>query len=215
MSSGKKKVDISTFSPITEYFLAIVMIPRENATEQKVEANTQKNLTVNFQKSGALLAPQQLAADGKTLLKYVETSVADKCKAGVGWSLHVFKPKESLPSNESLRNDGASECVQVIHLDPKKSLFRIGRHPEINHILTAHASCSAQHAIVQFCLKKSDHTAIATATPYLMDLESTHGTFLNDKCIPPARLIQLFPNDILRFGHSTREYVLLHESLLD
>lgn len=47
--------------------------------------------------------------------------------------------------------------------------------------------------------------------PYLIDLESTHGTFLNGKRIEPGRFVQLLPKDIIKLGASTREYVFLVE----
>ena len=91
---------------------------------------------VNFKKSGALLPPQQFAGtDGKTILKYVESATPDRFPAGSGWSLHVFKE---------------DQAVEVIHLDPNQSCFRIGRLSDVNPIVTAHASCSAQHAVLQF-----------------------------------------------------------------
>ncbi len=45
--------------------------------------------------------------------------------------------------------------------------------------------------------------------PYVLDLESTNGTFLNGKRIEPARYIELREKDVLRFGESSREYVLM------
>ena len=47
--------------------------------------------------------------------------------------------------------------------------------------------------------------------PYLMDLESTNKTWLNGKAIEPSRYIEMLEKDVLRFGESTREYVLLSE----
>jgi smad nuclear-interacting protein 1 len=42
-----------------------------------------------------------------------------------------------------------------------------------------------------------------------MDLESTNGSFINGVRIDPARYYQLKKGDVLKFGASTREYVLL------
>lgn len=49
--------------------------------------------------------------------------------------------------------------------------------------------------------------------PYMMDLESTNFSFLNGKPIEPARYIELRPQDVLRFGQSKREYVLLFDEM--
>jgi smad nuclear-interacting protein 1 len=48
--------------------------------------------------------------------------------------------------------------------------------------------------------------------PYLMDLGSTHKTFLNGKEIEDARYYELREKDSIRFAGSTREYVLLHDA---
>lgn len=45
--------------------------------------------------------------------------------------------------------------------------------------------------------------------PYIMDLESTNGTFLNGERIAAAKYIELRALDVLRFGTSSREYVLM------
>lgn len=47
--------------------------------------------------------------------------------------------------------------------------------------------------------------------PYLIDLKSTHGTFLNHKKIDDSRYIELMEKDVVRFGASTREYVLMKD----
>lgn len=48
-----------------------------------------------------------------------------------------------------------------------------------------------------------------TSKPYLMDLESTNGTILNGEKIEPARYYELRTKDIINFGHSTRDYILM------
>jgi smad nuclear-interacting protein 1 len=47
--------------------------------------------------------------------------------------------------------------------------------------------------------------------PYVIDLESTNGTALNGERVAPARYVELRSGDNLRFGQSTREYVLVAE----
>ncbi|KAJ2397174.1 Smad nuclear-interacting protein 1 [Coemansia sp. RSA 2603] len=47
--------------------------------------------------------------------------------------------------------------------------------------------------------------------PYLIDLNSTNGSFLNGERQPPQRFIELRSEDVIRFGFSTREYVILRE----
>ena len=54
-------------------------------------------------------------------------------------------------------------------------------------------------------------TFLPPRRPYLIDLESTNGTFINDFRIPSARYVELKLGDIVKFGSSTREYVLMNE----
>ncbi len=94
----------------------------------------------------------------------------------------------------------------------------------------AHPSCSKQHAVIQFRMKeemdddantiypvmcararvlhcsRSDDRA---CSPYVMDIGSTNGTFLNGTKLEPKRYVEMRHKDVLKFGFSTREYVLL------
>ena len=48
-----------------------------------------------------------------------------------------------------------------------------------------------------------------------MDLGSTNGTFINEDRIESHRYYELFERDNIKFGNSSREYVLLHENSTD
>ncbi len=45
--------------------------------------------------------------------------------------------------------------------------------------------------------------------PYLIDLDSANGTMVNGDRIPGSRYIELKDKDMIQFGLSTREYVLM------
>lgn len=45
--------------------------------------------------------------------------------------------------------------------------------------------------------------------PYLIDLESANGTLLNGEMVPKQRYVELRTEDVVRFGESEREYVVL------
>jgi smad nuclear-interacting protein 1 len=47
--------------------------------------------------------------------------------------------------------------------------------------------------------------------PYLLDLESTNGSFVNAERLEPARYYELREKDVVKFGLSSREFVILHE----
>ena len=102
------------------------------------------------------------------------------------------------------------EQVKVLHIH-RQSAFLIGRIKDIADILTMHPSCSGQHAVLQFRLKvlKDDLDEVRVVLPYVMDLESTNGTFLNGERLAPARYVELRETDMLQFGSSSRDYVLI------
>jgi len=82
--------------------------------------------------------------------------------------------------------------------------------------LMEHESISKQHAVIQFRLRniESDDGLKTTQkiTPYIMDLKSTNHTYLNGEQIEHSRYIELKEKDVLKFGDSTREYVLVNAS---
>lgn len=99
------------------------------------------------------------------------------------------------------------------------SLFSIlGRERKIADIPIDHPSCSKQHAVIQFRLmpyERADGTKGRRIRPYIIDLESSNGTFVNGKQIQACRYVEIFEKDILKFGFSSREYVILHEESKD
>lgn len=48
--------------------------------------------------------------------------------------------------------------------------------------------------------------------PYVIDLESANGTFVNNQQIESKKYVELLEKDVVKFGFSSREYVLLHEN---
>lgn len=89
---------------------------------------------------------------------------------------------------------------------------RIADNPTLVDIVTAHESCSRIHARIAF----DNH-----GTPWLRDLGSGNGSYVNEKLLPPeacgkedssnkkgSRGVVLYPGDALRFGASTRLYIL-------
>ena len=49
--------------------------------------------------------------------------------------------------------------------------------------------------------------------PYIIDLDSANGTFVNNERIPASRFYELKLGDTLKFGYSTREYVFMAEEM--
>ncbi len=52
---------------------------------------------------------------------------------------------------------------------------------------------------------------VSFVRPYLIDLGSTNGTFLNGERVEAQRYYELLEKDVIVFGNSTREFVLLHD----
>ena len=146
-----------------------------------------------------------LARDTNTLqgvvLKYTEPLEARKPL--LKYRLYVFKEKEML---------------QVLHIH-RQSAYLMGRERVVVDVPLDHPSISKQHAALQFrqVSVKSDLglDPKKVIKPYLIDLESTNGSFVNDTKIPASRYYELKLGDTMRFGFSTREYVLMTEELDD
>ncbi|KAI8969627.1 SMAD/FHA domain-containing protein [Trametes punicea] len=153
----------------------------------------------NFAPSGLLAAETKTVkrADGtNTVLKYHEPPEARK--PSVGWRLYVFKGKEQ---------------VDLLHIH-RQSAYLIGRDRAVVDIAVEHPSCSKQHAVIQYrqVQEKNEFGDVKSAVkPFIIDLESTNGTIVNDETIPTSRYYELMVGDVIKFGESTREYVLLSE----
>uniref|UniRef100_A0A131YHJ1 Smad nuclear-interacting protein 1 n=1 Tax=Rhipicephalus appendiculatus TaxID=34631 RepID=A0A131YHJ1_RHIAP len=130
------------------------------------------------------------------VIKYNEPVEARKPKRR--WRLYPFKGETSLP-------------FIPLH---RQSAYLLGRSRLIADIPIDHPSCSKQHAVLQFRLvpyTRDNGTTGRRIRPYVIDLESANGTFVNNKQIEPRRYVELLERDVLKFGFSTREYVILHE----
>lgn len=60
--------------------------------------------------------------------------------------------------------------------------------------------------------KREDGSKGRRIRPYIIDLGSGNGTFLNNERIEGQRYIELKEKDVLKFGFSSREYVLMNEN---
>ena len=97
-----------------------------------------------------------------------------------------------------------------------QSCWLLGRAREVVDIPLEHASASQQHAAIQFrYISKvvEDEFGVrkekGRIKPYIIDLESSNGTELNDEDIDKGRYVELRDKDVLRFGASEREFVLM------
>ncbi|XP_050073094.1 smad nuclear-interacting protein 1 [Anopheles maculipalpis] len=149
----------------------------------------------NFGLSGKLTAETNTVQG--VVIAYSEPPGARKPKRR--WRLYPFKGEQALPT-------------LYIH---RQSCFLIGRDRKVCDIPVDHPSCSKQHAVLQYRLvpyERADGTKSQCVRPYIIDLESSNGTFVNNKPIETKRYLELREKDVLKFGFSSREYVLLHEN---
>ncbi|KAI0947162.1 hypothetical protein AcV7_009660 [Taiwanofungus camphoratus] len=170
-------------------------------SSSKHEDSAEDKAKPNFAPSGLLAAATKTVkhADGtSTVLKYHEPPEARK--PVVGWRLYVFKGKEQ---------------VDLLHIH-RQSAYLIGRDRTVADLSVDHPSCSKQHAVIQFrqVQDRNEFGDVKGAVkPFIIDLESTNGTHVNDEAIPVSRYYELKPGDVIKFGESTREYVLLHDEV--
>ncbi|KAH8819478.1 SMAD/FHA domain-containing protein [Xylogone sp. PMI_703] len=153
----------------------------------------------NFAPTGLLAAASNsvTTADGTSIvLKYHEPPEARKPSPKEQWKLFVFK---------------GSDVVDTIELN-SRSCWLVGRETAVVDMHAEHPSISKQHAVIQFrYVEKKNEFGDKTGRvrPYLIDLDSANGTMLNKEEIPGSRYLELRDKDLIQFGHSTREYVLM------
>ncbi|KAL7060179.1 hypothetical protein AAHC03_09598 [Spirometra sp. Aus1] len=140
----------------------------------------------NFQLSGKLAEDTNMFKG--VLIKYNEPE--DARKPTVFWRMYPFKGNQSLP---------------VLHIH-RQSGYLIGRDRNIADIPMDHPSISKQHAVLQFRYTKGQTRL------YVIDLESANGTFLNNKKIEPRRYYEVRETDVIKFGFSSRDYVVMTDS---
>ena len=81
----------------------------------------------------------------------------------------------------------------------KKSFYLVGRQEDICDVYLENPTISRKHAIIQ-------HKD--TGEIFLYDMGSTHGTYVNKKAVQPNQYVKLKPNDMIKFGQSTRWFIL-------
>jgi smad nuclear-interacting protein 1 len=163
-----------------------------------VDENTEvvvKKFKPNFDLTGALAKDE---VTGNTIngvvMKWTEPQ--DSATPDKKWRFYVFKEEK---------------VVDTLHIH-RKSVFLAGRDTRVADLSLAHPSCSKQHAVIQFRKVekiRKDGTSFELILPYIMDLASVHKTFVNGEAIEDSRYYELRAKDCVKFGASTREYVLM------
>lgn len=95
-----------------------------------------------------------------------------------------------------LKND---KLIQKLMVDEKKC-YLFGRNQQLNDFCIDHASCSRVHAALVY------HKHLNRA--FLVDLGSTHGTFIGNLRLEAHKPTQLPIDSTFHFGASTRYYII-------
>lgn len=165
----------------------------------KADDSVKEKQKPNIAPTGILAAASNTTATGDgsaIVLKYHEPPEARKPPARDQWKLFVFK---------------GAEIVETIDLGTR-SCWLIGREIAVVDMPAEHPSISKQHAVIQFRYieRRNEYGEKSGKVKlYIIDLDSANGTKLNKEDIPSSRYLELREKDMLQFGHSTREYVLM------
>lgn len=168
------------------------------SVKKEEKPNPQEKEKPNFGLSGKLTEDTNTV--NGVVVKYSEPEDARKPKRR--WRLYQFKGEKNLPTLHISRQSG----------------YLIGRDRKVADLPIDHPSCSKQHAAFQFRLvpyTRENGTRGQRVRPYLIDLDSANGTFVNGVKLEPRRYHELLERDVIKFGFSSREYVLLHEQSKD
>ena len=150
----------------------------------------------NFAPTGKLAAETNTVTGTTIVLKYNEPPESRTPPASAPWRLYVFKGAATL------------ETVEL----STRSCWLFGRERSVVDFAIEHPSCSKQHAVVQFRYveRKNEYgDREGGVRPYVLDLESANGTRVNGERVPERRYVEVKSGDVLGFGESTREYVVL------
>ena len=148
----------------------------------------------NFELSGKLTEDANLFHG--VVVQYSEPPEARKSKRH--WRLYTFKGDDTLPT---------------LHIH-RQSAYLLGRDRRVADIPIDHPSCSKQHAALQYRLvnyRRPDGKQGRRVRLYVIDLNSANGTYINNQRIEGQKYVELLEKDVVKFGFSTREYVLLHD----
>lgn len=146
--------------------------------------------------AAAPAAPPAASAEAPAAPAAAAAKGGDERSVEWKYTAPVWSPKAAVHpwSFEVLRNGAALGVQSLSH----KGALLVGRLP-VCDIELEHDSVSRQHAVIQ-------HRS--TGQVYVYDLNSTHGTFVNKRKVKPMVYVPLRNGDMVRFGQTTRVFVL-------
>ena len=137
--------------------------------------------------SSKSFSPAEQLKDSEAVIPYKEPS----------WGGITDKPYYF----EVIKNGAVTDRVELT----AKSYYVFGRLPSCDHSMD-HPSLSRYHAVIQNCAKTNSEGH--NLGWYLYDLDSTHGTWINKSRVTPRVYHRLRVGYVVKFGGSTRLYIL-------
>ena len=181
------------------------------AVEGSDEEKQVEKKKADFGLSGALASDERTGnVYNGILLKFSEPPEARA--PNTRWRMYVFRKKKDNVAGKSGGGGDDGELIETLHVS-RQSAYLFGREAKVADIPVLHPSLSSQHCVLQY--RATPDASIGgrlRCRPYLMDLESTNGTFVNGVRLEGARYYELRKGDVITLGASTREYVLLTEN---
>ncbi|KAK7204984.1 SMAD/FHA domain-containing protein [Myxozyma melibiosi] len=158
------------------------------------EGEPEERQLPNYATSGALLGDKLYKG---VSLQYAEPD--DSRKPDKSYRFYVFK---------------AGEIVDTVRLD-QQSVYLLGRDRTIVDLPLDHPSISKQQAVIQFRLVVEEVGFLGETedrvAPFVYDLGSANGTMVNGEKVKEREYVELKVKDMLTFGLSSREYLLMCE----
>lgn len=194
-----KETEPSSSSNIEEKEL--ISLPVNNSKEEesvKIDKDTK-----NGDSESTMLPPKLSSSEKKN--DKDEASKKDSVKKDSFPDIQYSEPSWSgIPQDHYYLELLKGGCIISTKHLTTKSYYVFGRLPNCD-IVMDHPSISRYHAIIQY---KASDSANGKKGFYLYDLGSTHGTKVNKIAIHPKRYYRLQVGYVIKFGGSTRLYIL-------
>jgi hypothetical protein len=163
-----------------------------NIIQSIIKEQPNYNLTgrLNVNKANCIISNNAISSSS-----YNEPS--DQAKPNDDWRLYCYEVDKKLPNIFYISN---------------QSYYSIGTEAKSNHLILSDPSCSPYHAVIQYRKRLMSETEEILIKPYLIDLSSQHGTYINQKLITSLRYIELLENDCIQFGKltaSSTQFILI------
>ncbi len=180
-------------APLPSQKAAFQNEPTTSTTITNPSPETEKQKP-NYAPTGKLAAETNTVANTSIILKYNEPP--ESRLPPHPYNLYIFK---------------GPSILETLPLSTR-TCWLFGRERAVVDCPTEHPSCSKQHAVLQFrYVEKRDEWGERRGGVrlYVIDLESANGTRVNGEVVPERRYVEVRSGDVVTFGESTREYVVM------